>query len=476
MPVSLTISVSRTLSSSDSARIQAGCRLVETEQYGIRAHRSGDLKPALGTVGQVPGRIVGSSHQIDLGEPTPCLLDRRAFGAGVDRKAEQSKQREAGCAHQGVVLGHHQILENGHAGKQAHVLERASDSRALGDAKIEQPFQQKFGAVRMHEADHALARLVKAGNAIEYGSLAGAIRADDRGDFAAARCERKVLDRDETAEAHGEMLHVQQNAGGVHLRASSTISAGITLRSRRCTEGTRRTISPRGRQTMMATMLRPNTSIRYSANSRKNSNPPTMITAATATPSWDPDSAQHDDGGDRRGFHEDEGLRTDESLTRCEEPAGDAAEHRSDREGGEFRVRRVYPKRAAGDFIFAKCLPCAADGQPAQADRHEIRQQCERKDHVEQEYDAVAWVEFQTERRRKSILICGERDSEEGRPRNAGDAVRSARKGLPVDQDDADDLAEREGHDREIVAAQAQDGKAEQDSPERRENSRERQA
>ena len=43
-------------------------------------------------------------------------------------------------------------------------------------------------------------------------------------------------------------------------------------------------------------------------------------------------------------------------------------------------------------------------------------------------------------------------------------------------QDDADDLAEGERHDGEIVAAQAQHRKAEDDPPERREDAGERQA
>ncbi len=47
---------------------------------------------------------------------------------------------------------------------------------------------------------------------------------------------------------------------------------------------------------------------------------------------------------------------------------------------------------------------------------------------------------------------------------------------LPVDDDEADDLAEGERHDGEIVAAQAQHGEAEQHAPERGEDAGERQA
>ncbi len=47
---------------------------------------------------------------------------------------------------------------------------------------------------------------------------------------------------------------------------------------------------------------------------------------------------------------------------------------------------------------------------------------------------------------------------------------------LPVDDDETDDLAEGERHDRKIVAAQAQHGKAEQHAPERGKDAGERQA
>ena len=77
---------------------------------------------------------------------------------------------------------------------------------------------------------------------------------------------------------------------------------------------------------------------------------------------------------------------------------------------------------------------------------------------------------------RKPVVARRERNAEHGRPRNAGDAVRAAGHALPVEQDEADDLAEGERDDGEIVAAQPQHGKAEQHAPERGEDAGERQA
>src|SRR5207342_1944782 len=66
--------------------------------------------------------------------------------------------------------------------------------------------------------------------------------------------------------------------------------------------------------------------------------------------------------------------------------------------------------------------------------------------------------------------------AEERGARNSGDAVRAAGKVLPVEQDQADDLAEAEGDDGEVVAAQPQHRKAEEEAGERGEDAGGRQA
>ena len=66
--------------------------------------------------------------------------------------------------------------------------------------------------------------------------------------------------------------------------------------------------------------------------------------------------------------------------------------------------------------------------------------------------------------------------AEEGGLRDAGDAVRTVGHLGPVEQDDADDLSKRQGDDGEIVAAEPQHGKAEDDAPQRRGKAGDRQA
>jgi hypothetical protein len=66
--------------------------------------------------------------------------------------------------------------------------------------------------------------------------------------------------------------------------------------------------------------------------------------------------------------------------------------------------------------------------------------------------------------------------AEEGRAWNAGDAVGATGQADPVQQHDADDLAEGQRDDGQVVAPQPQHRKAEQHAPEGRQDSRQRQA
>src|SRR5262249_30943520 len=113
----------------------------------------------------------------------------------------------------------------------------------------------------MHHGDPARARLVEPCDAVEHRGLAGAVRADQRGDVAARHGEADVVDRHQAAEAHGEMLDGEH--GLPHPCPSFTSEAGMSLRSPSAIEGLRVEIRPRGRHTMIATIDRPNSTMRY---------------------------------------------------------------------------------------------------------------------------------------------------------------------------------------------------------------------
>ena len=97
------------------------------------------------------------------------------------------------------------------------------------------------------------------------------------------------------------------------------------------------------------------------------------------------------------------------------------------------------------------------------------------QDHVEEKDRPMQRRELEPEGRGEARIGRVERDAEEARSRDSRDARIAAGDVDPVDQDEADDLAERERHDGEVVAAQAQHREAEDDAPEGREDSRDRQ-
>jgi hypothetical protein len=127
-------------------------------------------------------------------------------------RGEHADQRIAGRDHQGIVLRHQHVLEHRHAGEQADVLERARDARLLRHQIVRHALEQEQRSVlaaqaaraavgqrvdlvqiapRRARARCALGRLVEAGDAVEHRGLAGAVRADQRGDVAAARPRTK---------------------------------------------------------------------------------------------------------------------------------------------------------------------------------------------------------------------------------------------------------------------------------------------
>ena len=279
------------------ARVEAGGRLVEAEEQRIGAHGAGDLQPSLGAIGQVGRRIVGAVDQVDLLEPVDAPSRSPSCGRRDSRRGRSRPPIvEARGRHQLVVLRDHQVLEHGHAAEQADVLEGARDPRMLGDLVVGHALEQvelpstvvlplavdrgrrseTAPGVERH-GDPPLGRLVEAGDAVEDGGLAGAVRADQRGDVAAADGEGKVVDRHQAAEAHGQMLDREDRVGLASAlirgpRPQLRAGDGLPL-ARGRTDGCRVEIRPRGRHTMISTIDRPTISMRYarSKSSRRRS-------------------------------------------------------------------------------------------------------------------------------------------------------------------------------------------------------------
>ena len=120
------------------------------------------------------------------------------------------------------MLGDQQIFQHRHAGKQPDVLEGAGHARLLGDeifrhalelversvrarepalAAVGQRFQfAPHRRIAMAKPNAPLARLVKAGDAIEHRGLTGAVGSEKRDDFAGLDVQADSVHRTHRAE------------------------------------------------------------------------------------------------------------------------------------------------------------------------------------------------------------------------------------------------------------------------------------
>jgi len=97
------------------------------------------------------------------------------------------------------------ILEQGHAGEQRQVLERAGDAVA-GDAVS--GHGQQVVALEQHPA---LRRLIDPADYVEHGGLACAVRPDEPTDLALVDREAEAIERVNSAEPNRHALNVKQS-------------------------------------------------------------------------------------------------------------------------------------------------------------------------------------------------------------------------------------------------------------------------
>ena len=268
-------------------------------------------------------------------------------------------------------------------------------------------------------------------------------------------------------------------------RPSEPESAWLSL-SR--AEGSRVAISPRGFQIMISTMAKPNSSMRYwvgskslpntslrKSSSRMISVPPIMMTAAIATPSrlpMPPSTTMATITADSMK------VKLSGEMNPCRAAKNEPA-----------KPANIAPMAKAVSLVLVVLMPSERQAISSSRNASQARPIGKRRsrrvtaavssasaeDQVVEKDGAVDRAEFEPEAGGEAVVGGVERNAEESRPRDAADAGIAVGHRHPVDQDEADDLAEGERDDGEIVAAQPQHRKSEQDAPERREAARERQ-
>ena len=137
-----------------------------------------------------------------------------------------------------AVAPHHDVLERGHAKEDLQILEcpRQAATREL--------FRRERAHILACEPHAALLRQVEAGDDVEQGRLAGAIRADDGEDRARRDRQAHIIDGMHAAEGDRQVFGREDG----HARLAAKFSAFATV-------GT----MPARRKIMTAMTMRPST-------------------------------------------------------------------------------------------------------------------------------------------------------------------------------------------------------------------------
>ena len=146
----------------DHDRREADRGLVDQHQLRLEQQRAGDLQHLLLAAGERRGL-----------RARPCGA---APGSGPSRRQCAPRGRSRGRRHHGAEL---EIVPHRQLGEDVAAL------RHVGDAAPDQRARRQVGDVGAVEADAARARRQHAEHGLEHGRLAGAVRADHRGDGAA---------------------------------------------------------------------------------------------------------------------------------------------------------------------------------------------------------------------------------------------------------------------------------------------------
>ena len=179
-------------------RVQPRRGLIQHQDFRLGHHTAGNLQTALVAVGQVTGLPVGVLKQANTFKPGRGTVQRFALGAAEGRRLQQAGENPG---FQLLMLRHQQVFNHRHFAEQTHVLERSHYAHT-GNLLARQPFQM---LVAQHNG--AAGWLIEAGQAVEDGGFARAVRADKRNDFPLAQLQRHVVDRQQAAKTHHQTVY-----------------------------------------------------------------------------------------------------------------------------------------------------------------------------------------------------------------------------------------------------------------------------
>ena len=165
------------------ARIEPGGRLVEAEQHGLGAHRARDLEPALLAVGQTAGGPVGMLGEAGAVEPARARARPPRARLAGRRRSPARRRRCSRTRASARCAARRSGSRAPTSGRTGGCSGRCGRRRARAIRKPSICSSRSCSPSRM-QGQPADGRLVEAGQAVEHRGLAGAVRADDRGDLA----------------------------------------------------------------------------------------------------------------------------------------------------------------------------------------------------------------------------------------------------------------------------------------------------
>ena len=180
-------------------------RLVEQQQARLLRQGHRDFEEPLVAMRQQAGRLVGNPAEAEPFERAvgPASGLRQCRGAATELPAP-------GFARLGGKPG---ILA------RAHLREEGGQLKGAGDAALADPRHREPGHRFAGKPHAALCRLDHPGDQVEQRRFAGAVGADDGAHLAFLDPHRHMVDRDEAAEAAGQLIEFEQRHDRVPLRA-----------------------------------------------------------------------------------------------------------------------------------------------------------------------------------------------------------------------------------------------------------------
>ena len=170
----------------------AGGRLVQQQQTRLRGEQHADLEPLPLAVAERAGALSTLARQMN---PRELVLGRHEVGPGEHR---QPPLRPAWQA---------QILEH------AQLVEHCRHLKLAADAGARDPVHRPAGDVLAGKPHPAAAWGERAGDQVEQGRLAAAVRADQGMQRALLEREVDAVDRSEPAERPSQPFDLEQRHG-----------------------------------------------------------------------------------------------------------------------------------------------------------------------------------------------------------------------------------------------------------------------